>query len=138
MSIVRSQMFMRRRISLVLFPGQWWPPGVDTHHADAARGRTNQAAQVTAHASVVDDLDVGARVLGARANRLMRAIVASDVAKTAADTLLLIDAGDDLVVEVELFPTRHGRQRAPDDVVDRAEALCVEIVVQPIDHVLDD
>src|SRR5436305_1642925 len=76
----------------------------NTDHGDALIHRTHQRTQVAAHAFVV--LDFGNWFAGnaARAkavairtderDRLVRTVFASDVAKIAADALVVIDTGD--------------------------------------------
>ena len=46
-------------------------------------------------------------------NALVCAIPAGNVAKVAADALLLVDAGDDLVVQVKVLPLRDAINERP-------------------------
>src|SRR5580698_3994982 len=69
---------------------------------------------------------------------LMRAIPAGDVAEVAADALLLVNAGDDFVVEVEVFPVGDARQRETAEVVERGETLGAHPAFEAFGHVFDD
>ena len=60
------------------------------------------------------------------------------MAQTALDAGVLVDARDDLVVEIELLPTHIVGHGAAAEVADGAVALLVHPVRQAVDHVLDD
>src|SRR5271157_3526854 len=69
---------------------------------------------------------------------LVGAVPACDVAKVAADALGRVDAGDDLVVQVEVLPLRHARQGETAKILQGRVALVVHPVGQAVDHVLHD
>ncbi len=71
-------------------------------------------------------------------NALVRAIPAGDVAKIAADALLLVDAGDDLVIQVQVLPVGDAGERKAAKILDAVEALGAHPVFQPLGHVFDD
>ena len=85
---------------------------------------------------------IGRQVIGRRApvpsDRLVAAVLAGDVAEPAVDALVLVDPGDDLVVQVELAPRLDPRHRAADDVADRLEALLAHPAFEAARQVLDD
>ena len=68
----------------------------------------------------------------------MCAVFAGDVAKIAADAVFFIDVSLYVVIEIEISPIGHAVDRFADDVVDRSKTFLVEIIIQPVDHVLDD
>src|SRR5215468_8550299 len=82
---------------LELLPTHWCVSVADLDHVDAAGHRTDQRAQIAAHAFVFEDLR---NVLNNftvteitvctifNANALMRAILAGDVAQITADALV--------------------------------------------------
>ena len=91
---------------------------------DAAAARSLRVTGVTAiaarlRASIVGgsgmQLDVAIDRAGdaVEMNALVRAIPAGDVAKVAADALLLVDARDDLVIQVEMLPLRDAPTDSP-------------------------
>src|SRR5437870_13015846 len=112
----RQQVFRAARWILAaqlgeLSPVHWRTSGIDLLHGDAAGHRTDQRAEVAAHAVVFNDVR---HVLGwftvaqvakrprRRSDALMRAIFTGDVTEIAADTFFGIDLGDDFVVEVKV------------------------------------
>ena len=102
---VAAHVGVRGGVLLVLRPVQLLGPRVHLLHGDALRHRAHQAAQVAAHALVLDDPHAGAPALvAAGADGLVGAVVAGGVAQAAADALLLLHRGDDAVVQVQLFP----------------------------------
>src|SRR5512140_2203972 len=96
-------------------------PSFLLHHRDASRHWADQRTQVAADALVVNDVRYVLRWC-ARAqicrrpwrdrDALMRAILARDIAQVAADTFLVIDLGDDLVIQVQVAPIHDARQRS--------------------------
>ena len=69
---------------------------------------------------------------------LVRAVPASGVAECAADALLFVDAGDDLIVEVEVLPLLDARHGQPAKVFDARESFFAHPVRQAVSHVFDD
>src|SRR5579872_5260944 len=70
-------------------------------------------------------------------NALMRAIPAGDMAKIAADALLLVNARNDLVIKIEVFPFRHAIERQPAKIIDGVEALGTHPALEALGHVFD-
>src|SRR5215470_7233408 len=101
---VRDEVRVRAGVLLVILPGHDGAAALDALHGDAAVDRADERAQVAADAAVGEDLDAGAARLGARGNRLMRAVIARGIAEPAAGAFVLIDLGNELVIEVELLP----------------------------------
>src|SRR5256885_494009 len=71
-------------------------------------------------------------------DRLVCAILARGPAQLALDALVLIDVGEQVVVEIEVFPLRDAWERSAADVRERAVAALVQPVRQPVDQVLHD
>ena len=82
--------------------------------------------------TVVDAGDAGALH---QADALVGGVLAGDEAELAADALVLVDVGDDAVVQVELAPVAHAVGRQPDHVGHAREALRVHPARQPVDQV---
>src|SRR5271170_7578336 len=68
-------------------------------------------------------------------NALMRAVPARGVAEVAADAVLFVDAGDDFVVKVEVFPLGDARQAEAAEIPYGREAFLDHPVFEAIDHV---
>src|SRR5690349_13235429 len=79
------------RIARVLSPIEVRFAGIDRDHADRVRHRADMLAEVAADAFLGDDLVAPLAVHTFRRDRLMRGVLAGDVAKTALDTFVLID-----------------------------------------------
>ena len=68
----------------------------------------------------------------------MRPIFTGDVTQITPDTLVIIDLGDPLVMQVQRLPLLYRLYRQAPQVVDRLHPLRIEEVIQPIDHVFHD
>ena len=78
--------------------------GVDAFHCDSARCGADQVAEVAADAFLFDDMRVADAIDILPVEALMSPIFAGDIAKIAANAVLDIYVGDDIVVEVEVPP----------------------------------
>ena len=81
--------------------------------------------QPTHSASI--DFEMALAVLFLR-DRLMRGVLAGDVAKAALDAFVLVDARLDVVVEIQELPVGDVADRAAAEVVDARVALAVHPV----------
>src|SRR5208282_301535 len=89
------------------------------HHGDAAVHGADNRAEIAAHAVGLAHLRDRFAGDAARAeamavrrhqiNALVGAVLAGDVAKVAADALVVIDPGDALVIEIQRLPLLDGR-----------------------------
>src|SRR5439155_20666772 len=157
----------RRQHFLILVPRHWRLAGIDFFHGDALAHGADQAAQVAADADLFFDrkaidrvaagagqhfeppgsadlllVAVGSHVLGHRqllpADRLVGAVLAGDVAQAAMDALVLVDLGDDLVVEVQVAPGLDAGDRLADEIAQPLEPLLAHPVFQAAAELLDD
>jgi hypothetical protein len=93
-------------------PRPYGRAGVDANHRDAVLNGTDHLTEIAADAvSFVDD-EVRLAVDRDAVDALMGRILARDVAFVAVDTEVLIDARDDLVVEVQIVPIDELRDRS--------------------------
>src|SRR6185437_14906407 len=69
---------------------------------------------------------------------LVGSVPAGGVAKAAADAGFGIDAGDDLVVEVEAAPVGDAVEGASAEVFDRGETLALHPLGELVLHAFDD
>src|SRR4051812_47675943 len=63
---------------------------------------------------------------------LVRAVPTRDIAEVAPDALLLVNLGDDLIIQVEVLPLRDLRQREPAEILDGREPLLVHPVPESL------
>src|SRR6185437_2552234 len=127
-----------QRVVGMLEPGERLPPGRDLDHADTACHRASIHAEIAADTLLVDHLVAPLAVGLEGGDRLVRGIFAGDMAEAALDAGVLVDAGHDLVVEIEMLPVGHVGQRAADDGVEPIVAPRVEPVAEAVHHVVDD
>ena len=70
----------------------------------AARSASSLAIGVTVRRARLAASSDSGRAVAIQVDALVRAVPAGDVAEVAADALIAIDAGDDLVIQVEVLP----------------------------------
>src|SRR2546422_10082475 len=98
-------------------------------HSNAVLHGTDRRAEIAAHAGLFDDLDNRSAIVPRQApDRLMRAVLARGPAQLALDAFVLIDVGEQMVVEIELLPLRDSGQSAPPHVGERAMPALVHPV----------
>src|ERR1700674_2020404 len=68
----------------------------------------------------------------------MGAVFTGDVTKIASDTLIVVDARDPLVVQIKILPFLNSADGASAQRIDCANSFGLEIIVEPIDQVLND
>ena len=94
-----------------------------------------QRLQPTHSSSITSKCRTPSTMLG---DRLVRGVLAGDVAAAAFDAGILVDVRLGDVVEVEILPVGDVGRGAADDVVERGMALLVHPVLEAGDHLLDD
>ena len=107
-------------------------------HGNAIVHRADQLAQIAADAF---GLLYRIAVIGmpeGELNRLMRGILAGNIAKSAVDTLGRIDARDDMIIHVEVFPIRECRDGLADKIGGADKAFFIHPVAKPLTKVFDD
>src|SRR5437762_2934303 len=126
----RSALFggFAHRIVGVLRPVQIRLPRFHRHHGDAVRHGADVLAQITADALLVNDPVAPAAVDPLGGDRLVRGVLAGDVAKPAGNAKILIDPGNGLEIHVQELPVGDIRHRLAPEVVETAIALLVHPV----------
>src|SRR5262249_37457480 len=66
------------------------------------------------------------------------AVPAGGIAKLAADTFCFVYAGDDFVVEIEVFPFLYARKAFPTELGDGGKTFFGHPVGETVDHLFDD
>src|SRR5439155_12104876 len=111
----------------------------DFLHRDTVFDRADLAAQVAADTGFVNDLDNRRSIVPlVPPNRLVCAVLARGPAQLAADALVVVDARDQVIVEIELFPLRDVRYGAPTKVIDAPVSTLVHPVTEAVGEILDD
>ena len=121
--------FLTQRIVRMMLPGQ---------HAARLSCRTmvmqpstgQPDAQIAADAFRVDHLIAPLPIHAQRGDRLVRGVLAADMAQAAFDAQLLVDPRDDLVVQVQVAPVHVVAHRTAAHRGDRRIALVVHPVRQ--------
>ena len=111
---------------------------VDADHRDGSWRRADQGAEVAADALLFDDAWISNAVDLVELEALVSTILTRDVTKVAADAMLGVDVRLDVIVEVEVSPIGRASDGLSYNVIHARKAFLIEIVVQPVDHVLDD
>ena len=128
---------------------------VNADHADTIFNRADEPAEIAAHALMLIDFGNAAgrscvrysgRVVGpvrpagsaVHVNALVCAIPAGRVAKLAADALVRINTSNDFVIEIEMLPVGHLRQRETANGVKIGVAFGIHPMAEAIDHILHD
>ncbi len=90
---------------------------------DAALDRADEHAEVAADAFGLVDLELPSAVeLGE--DRLMRRVLADDVAAAALDAEVLVDPRLGDIIQVQVLPVGDRADRAAAEIVDRRESPC--------------
>src|SRR5690348_16326897 len=105
-------------------------------HRDAVGHRADDLAEVAADAFALVDARYVRRVL--EPDALVRAVLAGRDAQVAPDAFARVDLRDGLVVQIEIAPLRIRRHRLADEVVELLEAVRAHVLLEALDHVLDD
>ena len=110
---------------------------VDTEHRDGSRRWANKSTEIAAYALFLDHVGIAFSVNFVKLETLMSPVFTRDITKITANTVLIVDMCFYIIVKVEVSPIGHPIHRFADDVVDRCKAFVVEVLVQAIDHVLN-
>ncbi len=116
--------FFGIRVPGVLCPVEIRLAGIHLDHGDAVRHRADMLAEDCSRRIPRRSPRSGAcRPPACARDRLVRGVLAGDVAAAALDALVLVDRGDGLVVDVEILPVGDVRHGPAAEIVDRAIAL---------------
>src|SRR5206468_6398342 len=100
-------------------------------HRNAILHRANRRAEIASHTGFLDDLHHWptfpvSRIPSLEApNSLVGTVLTGGPTQLALDAFVLIDVGEQVIVEIELFPLRDARQRPAAYVGQRAVAALI-------------
>src|SRR3569833_506286 len=130
--IIQGQTFL-----LVLFPVEIVCSFSLLYHRDAIVDGADELAQIASDTFLFFNCVgvIGIPLLNMYG--LMGGIFAGDVAKAAVDTFTGIDMGDDMVVQVQVFPMCERGDAAADEVGDAVETFFVHPVAEAFTEAVD-
>ena len=122
---------------LIIFPVDILRRNTMLFHGDAIGDGAHELAEVAAYALFFFD---GVGVVGLailEGNGLVGGVFAGNVAETAVDALVLVDVGDVVVVDVEVFPMGEGGHALANEIGGGGETFFVHPVAKPFAQVFD-
>ena len=122
---------------MIIFPVDILRSYAVLFHGDAIGDRAHELAEVTAYAFFFFD---GVGVVGLaifEGDALVARVFAGNVAETAVDALVLVDVGDVVVVDIEVFPMRECGHAFADEIVNGGEAFFIHPVVEPFAEIFN-
>ncbi len=123
---------------LIIFPIHILRRYAVLFHGDAIGDGAHELAEVAAYAFLFFD---GVGVVGLavfEGNGLVGGVFAGNVAETAVDALALVDVGDVVVVDVEVFPMGEGGHALANEIGGGGETFFVHPVAHAFAQVFDD
>ena len=123
---------------LIIFPVDVLRRYAVLFHGDAIGDGAHELAEVAAYAFLFFD---GVGVVGltiCEGNALVARVFAGNVAETAVDALALVDVGDVVVVDVEVFPMGEGGHAFANEIGGGGETFFVHPVAHAFAQVFDD
>jgi hypothetical protein len=86
------------------------------YHGDAIFYGANQLAQIAAHAFLFLDGIGIVRLSVSQVDRLVRSVLAGDIAQAAMNALVLVDIGNDMKIDIKVFPVGKRIHRLTDEI----------------------
>ena len=122
---------------LIIFPVDVFGGYAVFFHGYAIGDGAHELAEVAAYALFFFN---GVGVIGFaifEGNGLVGGVFAGNVAETAVDALVLVDVGDVVVVDVEVFPMGEGGHALANEIGGGGETFFVHPVAEPFAQVFD-
>ena len=108
------------------------------YHGDAVGYGAHELAKVAAYAFFFFYCIGVVRVAFGEADGLVRCVFAGDVAKPAMNAFVLVDVGNVVVVDVEVFPMRECGYAFANEIVNGGKAFFIHPVAETFAKVFDD
>ncbi len=128
----------RQTQPLILFPVDVFRGYSVLFHGDAIGDGAHELAEVAAYAFLFFD---GVGVVGLavlEGNALVARVFAGNVAETTVDAFVLVDVGDVVVVDVEVFPMGEGGHALANKIGGGGKTFFVHPVAHAFAQVFDD
>ena len=123
--------------ALVILPVQVFRRYAVLFHGNAVGNRTNQLAKVTAHAFLVFNSVGVVRMAFGEVDRLVGCVFTNDITQTAMDAFILVDLGDVVKIDVQVFPMRDIVHGLADKIFQLLKAFLVHPVAESFAHVFN-
>ena len=107
------------------------------YHGDAIGNGTHELAKVAAYALFFFYCIGVVRVAFGDADGLVRCVFAGDVTKPAVNAFVLVDVGNVVIVDVEVFPMRECGHAFADEIVNGLESFFIHVIVEAFAEVLN-
>ena len=107
------------------------------YHGDAIGYGAHELAEVAAYAFFFFYCISVVRVAFGEADGLVRCVFAGDVTKPAVNAFVLVDVGDVVLVDVEVFPMGEGGYALANEIVNSGEAFFIHPVIETFAKVFD-
>ena len=108
------------------------------YHSDAIGNGAHELAKVAAYALFFFDGVCVVRVAFGDADGLVRCVFAGNVTKPAVNAFVLVDVGNVVVVDVEVFPMGECGHAFADEIINGLKSFFVHIVVEAFAEVFND
>ena len=103
--------------SLPVFPVHIFWRNAMLFHRDTGINRANQFAQITTYTFFLFNGVIVIWISSFDIDRLMRSVFASDVTQATVDTFVLVNFGDVMVIDIQIFPILDFLNRFSDEVL---------------------
>ena len=107
----------RSSFSLAIFPVHISEGNAMFFHCDTSTNRANQFAQITTYTFFLFNGVIVIWISSFDIDRLMRSVFASDVTQATVDTFVLVNFGDVMVIDIQIFPILDFLNRFSDEVL---------------------
>src|SRR5665647_850154 len=131
-------MIIQRQTSLLkLFPVQVFRRYSFFNHSNAISNRAYQLAKITAYTFFFFYCISIVRIATCNTNGLMRSIFAGNVTKATVNAFILVDVGNMMVINIEVFPMNKRRNRFPDKIINNSKSFFIHPVAKAFTEILN-
>ena len=138
LAMTRLMIIQRQPQPLIIFPINILRRYAMFLHSYAIGDGAHKLAEVAAHALFFFNGVGIVRLAVFEGDGLVGGVFAGNVAETAVDALVLVDVGDVVVVDVEVFPMGEGGHALANEIGGGGETFFVHPVAKPFAQVFDD
>ena len=107
------------------------------YHGDAIGNGTHELAKVAAYALFFFYCIGVVRLAMGDADGLVRCVLTGNVTKPAVNAFVLVDVGNMVVVDVEVFPMGERGNAFADEIVNGLETFFIHVIVEPFAEVFN-
>ena len=100
------------------------------YHGDAISNGAHELAKVAAHTFFFFNCISVIWIAFCNADGLVRCVFAGNVTKPAVNAFILVDVGNVVVVDIEVFPMGECRHAFADEIVDGFKSFFIHVIVE--------